>query len=188
MGMTGWRMAFLGWPLAAALVLVAGSAAAQQPAQQPAADGAAHTKLFLDTFLNRCMPAAHAGTAVDTAGMTRVESPLDIVWLNGMEGSVWNPDPRMQVVMVERAAGGCLVLSALGDAAAVEAALGESFDAAGSGFEREHFKRTADGSFQAFYRTGSCAAALGCRVIVNARGGAESSGLAMMAGAAQIKE
>ncbi|MEQ9331657.1 hypothetical protein [Thalassobaculum sp.] len=187
MGMRGIGTAVFRALLPAALVLAA-VPAVPASAQQPDAEKAAHTRLFLDTFLTRCMPAAHAGKPVDTAGMTPVESPLAEVWLHGMEGSVWNPQPDMQVVMVVREAGGCLVLSALGDTGAVEAAVRERFGAAAAGFDQEHFKRTEDGGIQSFYRTRACPAAQGCRVIVNTRGTPGPGGLAMMAGAAQIKE
>ena len=183
MGMRGIGAGVYGALVLAALAAPGGPASAQQPE----ADKAAHTRLFLDTFLTRCMPAAHAGEAVDTTGMTRVEAPLSEGWLHGMEGSVWNPKPDMQVVMVVRDSGGCLMLSALGDTGAVEAAVRERFGAAAAGFEQEHFKRTEDGGIQSFYRTQACPAAQGCRVIVNTRGTPGPGGLAMMAGAAQIK-
>lgn len=165
--------------LAAILLIVAGPASAQAPA---AYDPAAYNKVFFETFTSRCMPAAHSGSTYDTSGMTRMVDFMAEHWLGGSPGSVWTPDPALEIVLIIRDKVGCAVVSVAGDAGAIEAAVAARFDGPSSAFERDHFERADDGGFESRYGD-DCGQGQRCRVTFNVRGAPEAGRIAMMAAA-----
>lgn len=163
--------------LAALLLIVVGPASAQEPA--------AYNKVFFETFTNRCMPAAHSGADYDTSGMTEMVDFMAEHWLGGAPGSVWTPDPSLEIVLIIREQVGCAVVSAVGDAGAIEATITERFDGTASPFERDHFKRADDGGFESRY-VEDCGQDQRCRVVFNVRGAPEAGKIAMMAAAMRV--
>lgn len=171
----------------AALLAAAGQAAAQDKVtgDEPPPDKAAYNRVFLDTLARRCVPGAHSGD-YDTDGMARLPAQLAAPWLNGAKGTVWSPTVELHVLLVVREAGGCIVVAAFGDAAAMETAVADRFGATGSAFERTGFERTADGGFEARYEDGDCAPGQRCKILVSARAAPEAGQIAMMGAAARV--
>ncbi|EDP63990.1 hypothetical protein BAL199_15182 [alpha proteobacterium BAL199] len=175
--MTGWLRCV---SLSAALLLAALSSAV---AQEPAPDRLAHNKLFVETFVNRCLSAVHADTAYDTTGMNEVHEFLAGHWLDGKPGSVWTPNPAMHILLIIRDGAGCFVVSEFGDANALEPVVAARIAEAHPSFVREQFQRAEDGGFGSKYLDESCGGNRSCRVVVNARAASEEGKLAMLAAA-----
>ncbi|MEQ8394291.1 hypothetical protein [Thalassobaculum sp.] len=166
--------------LGAALLLPAAPAAV---AQEPAPDPLAHNKLFVETFVNRCLSAVHADAAYDTAGMNQVHEFLAGHWLNGKPGSVWTPNPAMHILLIIRDGAGCFVVSEFGDAKALEPVVAARIAEAHPTLVREEFERADDGGFGSKYLDAGCGGNQSCRVVVNARATPEEGKLAMLAAA-----
>lgn len=158
----------------AALCLALGAFAAQ------ASDlGIAHNKVFLEAFLTRCMPAAHAEAPIREDGMTKLDGELADAWLQGKPGTVWSYDGEHDVLLVSVRPSNCFVVSKHSDVADLRERVAGWFEEDASGFAEDEFRTNPAGEFTASY-TRKADSGWAHRILIQARLVPESGGLAIL--------
>lgn len=158
---------------------------AKAETHSPTADVVSSNRIFMDTFLERCLPAAHAGTDYGTDGMTEVRMPQAARFLAGQPGSVWAPRPGVDVLLIlPFRARGCQVMSRVGDPEILRADIENRFAPENPDLLRKSFSRLDGGGFQTSYEK-PCANGRTCLVNFYARGNPRP-GLPALLGTAAI--
>lgn len=141
--------------------------------------GIAHNKVFLEAFLTRCMPAAHAEIPIAPDGMTKLDGQLADAWLQGKPGTVWSYDGEHDVLLVSVRPSNCFVVSKYGEVPDLRERVAGWFEEDGSGFAEDEFRTNPAGEFTASY-TRKAGDGWAHRILIQARPVPESGGLAIM--------
>ncbi|MDF1791829.1 MAG: hypothetical protein P1U88_07965 [Thalassobaculaceae bacterium] len=141
--------------------------------------GIAHNMAFLEAFLTRCMPAAHADSPIPGEGMIELPERLAAPWLRGKPGTVWKYDRDHDVLVVSLTPSQCFVVSKYGDVPALKERVAFWFEEEASGFRQDQFRTSSTGEFTASYTLDE-KNGWARRVLIQARPVPESGGLALM--------